>query len=176
LGDRIVTAGGVPRIWDATTGHELKWLYSSGAGNGGSTDWSPVGEHIVVGYTDGTARVWDALSGEVLLTFAGHTSDVTQVAWSADGKRIASSELNGVVKVWDAATGQELLSFTAPGATSVVDLSPDGKYVIAAGTYDTPVVRRVWGSTEELIAHARECCVTRELTRQEREQFGLPPR
>jgi WD40 repeat protein len=120
--------------------------------------------------------VWDAVTGEVLLTFSAHNSAVTQVTWSADSTRIASAEYNGVVKVWDPTIGQELLSFATPGATSVVDLSPDGKYVIAAGAYNTPVVRRVWGSTEELIAYARECCVTRELMRQEREQFGLPER
>jgi WD40 repeat protein len=79
------------------------------------------------------------------------------------------------VKVWDAATGDEVLSFETPGALGNVNWSPDGRYVIAAGAFDTPVVRRVWQSTEELITYAKECCVPRELTSQEREQFGLPP-
>ena len=56
--------------------------------------------------------------------------------------------------------------------------SPDGKYLL------TPVgdmverlsgVWRVWQTTEDLIAYAKECCVFRELTPEEREQFGLPP-
>ena len=29
---------------------------------------------------------------------------------------------------------------------------------------------------DELIVHARDCCVTRELTPEERLQFGLPER
>jgi hypothetical protein len=37
-------------------------------------------------------------------------------------------------------------------------------------------VFHIWQSTEELIAFARECCVFRDLTLEEREQFGLPPR
>jgi hypothetical protein len=35
-------------------------------------------------------------------------------------------------------------------------------------------VFRVWLSVEELIAYAKECCVFRELTPEERQQFGLP--
>ena len=31
-------------------------------------------------------------------------------------------------------------------------------------------------SLEELVAYAKECCVVRELTPDERELFGLPPR
>jgi hypothetical protein len=38
------------------------------------------------------------------------------------------------------------------------------------------MVHRVWQSTQELINHAKACCVTRALTPQEREQFGLPVR
>jgi WD40 repeat protein len=89
---------------------------------------------------------------------------------------VASGDGDGAVKVWDASTGEEVLSFMTPGNTVSVDWSPDGQYVSAGGMYLTPVIRRAWQSTEELITHARECCVTRELTAEERAQFGLPPR
>ena len=74
------------------------------------------------------------------------------------------------------ATGAEVLSFRAPDVVYSVDRSPDGYYVIAGGYFNPPVVRRAWQSTEELIAHAKECCVSRELTDAERQQFGLPER
>jgi hypothetical protein len=80
------------------------------------------------------------------------------------------------VKVWDAATGEEVISFGVPGFTSRVEWSPDGKQIIVAGGFDMPVVKRVWQSTQELIEYARECCVFRELTEAEREQYGLPAR
>jgi hypothetical protein len=57
-----------------------------------------------------------------------------------------------------------------------VNWSPDGKHVIAAGNATEPVIRRAWQSTEELMAYARENCVLRELTPEERAQFGLPSR
>jgi hypothetical protein len=39
-----------------------------------------------------------------------------------------------------------------------------------------PVIKRIWASPDELIAHAYDCCVTRKLTAEERVQFGLPAR
>jgi len=35
-------------------------------------------------------------------------------------------------------------------------------------------IRRAWQSTQELIDYAKECCVIRDLTKEERTQFGLP--
>ena len=55
-----------------------------------SVDWSPDGTHLVTGGSDGLPRVWDASSGDVLLTLPGHIEEVVIVTWSADGRRIAS--------------------------------------------------------------------------------------
>jgi hypothetical protein len=66
-----------------------------------------------------------------------------------------------------------VMRFQVPGFTTSVDWSPDGKYLIAPA--DQVVIARVWQSTEELIQYAKECCVFRELTPEERQQFGLMP-
>jgi hypothetical protein len=57
-----------------------------------------------------------------------------------------------------------------------VDWSPDGKYLMAAGTFAEPVVRRARQSTAALVEYAYECCVFRELASEEHIQSGLPPR
>ena len=55
--------------------------------------------------------VWDAATGQEILTLKGHTGWVGSVAFSPDGKRLASAgQMDGTVKVWDAATGQETLT------------------------------------------------------------------
>jgi WD40 repeat protein len=118
----------------------------------------------------------DATSGEELLRFTAHSDDIWHATWSPNGTRIVSGDESGEVKVWDAATGAVVLGFRVPGAVYSVDWSPDGNYVIAGGYFNPPVVRRAWQSTEELIDYAKECCVTRELTDAERQQFGLPER
>jgi WD40 repeat protein len=138
-----------------------------------NAEWSPDGKRLVLGERYGKSRVMDATSGEELLVFAAHSDDIWHATWSPNGKRIASSDESGEVKVWDAATGGVVLSLRAPDAVYSVNWSPDGQFIIAGGYFNPPVVRRAWQSTQELITHARACCVTRELTDPERQQFGL---
>ena len=73
-------------------------------------------------------KVWDAATGQEVLTLKGHTGGVTSVAFSPDGKRLASASWDGTVKVWDAATGQEALTLKGhTGWVTSVAFSPDGK-------------------------------------------------
>jgi WD40 repeat protein/serine/threonine protein kinase len=182
--DRIATGcaanefGTGPLIWDADTGVLLMAFEDVGGQEESTlrTDWLPDGFHLVTGHSSGAIRVWNTATGELLQTFSGHTNAVSGVSWSPDGQRVASGDQNGIVKVWDANTGHEVRSFQAPGQVPNVNWSPAGTYLIATGEFDTPVIRRVWPSTEALIEEAKACCVTRQLTPEEREQFGLPPR
>ena len=67
---------------------------------------------------DETVRVWDAVSGAGLLTFAGHTKSViSALAVLPDGK-LASGSWDKMVRVWDAASGACLL--TLAGHTDCV--------------------------------------------------------
>ncbi len=157
-------------IWDAD-GNKVMELHST---NGESVrgEWSPNGTRIAIGYEDGTAKIWDATTGqEVLRLAASNGILIWQVAWSPDGQRVASVDANGMLKVWDAGAGGEVMRLQVPGFTASVDWSPDGKYLIAPA--DQVVIARVWQSTDELIKYAKECCVFRELTPEERQQFGL---
>ena len=81
-----------------------------------------------------------------------------------------------MVRIWDAETGTEVYRFEVGGGAYSTDWSPDGTQVIVAGSFLVPEIRPVWPSTEALIAYAQECCVLRELTAEERAQFGLPER
>ena len=58
--------------------------------------FSADGKRIVSGSEDKTVKVWDAATGQEVLTLKGHTGQVTSVAFSPDGKRIVSGggELN----------------------------------------------------------------------------------
>jgi WD40 repeat protein len=120
--------------------------------------------------------VWDAASGEVLVTFTKHTNGVWDLAWSPDGTRLLSGDESGVIKIWDATTGDEVCSFVAMPNVLAVNWSPDGNFIIVAGADPTPIIKHVWQSTDSLIDYAYECCVSRDLTPEERAQFGLPER
>ncbi len=87
-------------------------------------------------------EVWDAQTGEKLLTPKGHGDAVHSIAFSPDGKRLASASSDKAVKVWDATSGKELL--TLKGHTvGVRDLAfrPDGKHLVTLGMDGTI---RVW--------------------------------
>ena len=64
--------------------------------------WSPDGSRIVTGGDDRIARVWDAETGEEVLSIRGHTASIRTLAWSPDGQWIATGQVGGVIRVWNA--------------------------------------------------------------------------
>jgi hypothetical protein len=52
------------------------------------------------GHKGSTAKVWDAISGQELLTLRGHTSSVYGLAFSPDGKRLATASDDDTVQVY----------------------------------------------------------------------------
>lgn len=151
-----------------------------------SVYWSPDGSKILTGggrqefgTTDNPAIIWDANTGEQLLVINQHTEQVWEGAWSPDSSRIVTGSSDGTTRIWDAATGAEILRLSTPTTWSNVPAwSATGDYLAVAlysfGVPSRSEIFRVWQSTEELIEYAYECCVFRELTPEERVQFGLP--
>ena len=72
--------------------------------------FSPDGKRIVSGSLDKTVKVWDADTGQEVLSLKGHTDRVTSVAYQPRRQTHRHRQRDGTVKVWDAATGQELLT------------------------------------------------------------------
>jgi WD40 repeat protein len=187
-GTRIASCAtpGVLQMWDATTGKSIYGGYAHNTADlsfGDAFDacllggWSPDGKKILTTSVGGNgATIWDAETGEKILVFKEHSGGIGFSTWSPNGQRIATGDFSGVAKIWDAETGAVLLSFSFPvgGFLFQVDWSPDGTRLAGANLMNSVEIYRVWQSLEDLIAYAKECCVVRELTPEERQQFGLP--
>jgi len=63
---------------------------------------------------DGTARVWDASTGEQLVQFE-HGSDVVGATFDGRQRRVLSWCFDGTARLWDVETGRQLVEFKNSG-------------------------------------------------------------
>jgi WD40 repeat protein len=141
--------GGV-KVWDTRTGKEILslkgdtvWVYS--------VAFSPDGKRLVSvsgGYAEqgrlipAEVTVWNAQTGDEMLSLKGHTSSVRSVAFSPNGQRLVSGSDDKTVKMWDAQTGREILTLKGhTDSVMSVAFSPDGKRLLS-GSADKTV--KMW--------------------------------
>ena len=142
--NKIFTAGKSLAIkqWNLTTQkcilalarHKI-WLEDAAVSKDGTL--------IAIGQANGSIKIIDADSGEIVQTLTGHTELVRSVALSEDGKRLVSGGDDKTVKVWNLATGKSKDLKGHKGWVKSVAFSPDGK-VVASGSFDSTV--KIWNA------------------------------
>ena len=105
--------------------------------------WSPDGTHILTASMDGTARIWDTITGDNTLTLTD-TDRVTAVAWSPDGTHILTASRSGMAQIWDATTGNNTQTLTDMDRVTAVAWSPDSTHILTASMDGTA---RIWDTT-----------------------------
>lgn len=104
--------------------------------------WSPDGTRLATAGHDQTARVWDAVTGESLVTLNGHMDRVYLGVWSPDGELLATVSRDMTARIWEVATGRELKRLEGHEETLIdAAWSPDGRRLATASLDHTA---RIW--------------------------------
>jgi WD40 repeat protein/transcriptional regulator with XRE-family HTH domain len=138
-GQRLATNCGLNhstvKVWDLATGQGL-WESPEPAIHTApgdvsymifSVDFSPDGSRVVSCDHSGNVLVWDAATGEQLMSLKGFTGYIQKVTISPDGSMIAAAGKEGII-IWNANNGSRLMRFSS-GAFGV-DFSPDGNRLV----------------------------------------------
>lgn len=97
--------------------------------------FSPDSGRLASSSYDQTVRIWDVVTGELLLTL-DQPAQSKGVAWSPDGLRVAAStdvasDRNGHVRVWDAISGELQLDIPVGNTrTGIVAFNPAGSRIV----------------------------------------------
>jgi WD40 repeat protein len=173
-GTRIVLVdqfsfSGPVKIWDVATGEPLLTLLPEDFEYGTSgVAWSRDGTRIVTFSLDHVGRIWDPETGVLLQSFPARQYGLGP-QWSPSDERVLTSE-ESHTRVWDAATLREVIDYPEGRSAS---WSPDGRWVAIGYANGDVKVFPAWESLEDLVAYAKDCCVLRDLTPEERAEFGL---
>lgn len=65
---------------------------------------SPDGRWLASASADGTAKIWDAETGEHMDTLVGHMAGVSCLAWAPDGDGLATGGDDKAIRLWDRVT------------------------------------------------------------------------
>ena len=100
------------------------------------------GRRLITASADGTARIWDATTGQELQVLRGHTGAIYSAAFSPRGRLAATASADKTVRVWNVDTGQLVRVLDKhSGAINEVNFSPDGQRLVTASVDKTA---RVW--------------------------------
>ncbi|SEO02678.1 caspase family protein [Bradyrhizobium sp. OK095] len=137
-GTRVVTAGsdaelGSAKVFDVRSGASR--LLVGHRDYVVSASWSADSKRIVTGGggRDKSVNLWDAESGRLLASFAGHQEDIEAVAFFPGGTRLISASEDKTIKVWDVAERRLLLTAIGFGDDGFVSYTPEGCYAGSNG-------------------------------------------
>ena len=94
-------------MWDALSEARVRDV-GGHPGVVSAVTWSPSGEQLISGGSDGILRWWNVHSGECLRVREAHRGMVQALKVSPDGSRLASCGDDGAIVLWDLESSEPL--------------------------------------------------------------------
>ncbi|MGE3672960.1 MAG: hypothetical protein AB7K71_25015 [Polyangiaceae bacterium] len=102
----------------------------------------------VLASADGSVRMWQRESGELLRSFSAHYVDLTEFVVSPNGRYLATASRDEL-RVWDLTTGLAVLAEERGGNVTSVAFTHDSARLLSAGSDRTLAVQRIPEPVEE---------------------------
>jgi len=135
------------RLWDATTGRELRRLEHEAPVN--AVRFAPDGSTLASVTEDGAVHIWDSRSGIEIRRMQQADAAYT-VTVSPSGKFVASASLDKSASVWESATGKHVAHLINDGVIQGLRFDPGETRLVTFGdstettVWDLSTGGRVW--------------------------------
>jgi formylglycine-generating enzyme required for sulfatase activity len=123
-----------PRLADREDSVDTAALLRGHTGGIRAVAFSADGQRVLSASADGTARLWDAVTGEQLAILQGHRRVVTDVRFLPGDDRAVTSSDDAAIHLWNLTTREVIRSFHGhTGDVIAIDLSADGRRMVSCG-------------------------------------------
>jgi eukaryotic-like serine/threonine-protein kinase len=103
-----------------------------------AASFSPDGRRIATVSCDSTARLWDAGTGNALISPLRHDDHVLMARFNADGQRLVTASLDKSARLWDLRSGQVLTEpMRQEHAVLSANISATGQRVVTVSETDS---------------------------------------
>ena len=129
-------------LWDMTTGKKLKSLVSPTNSNIFGLAFSQDGNILAAAPNDGTIRLWDIESGEMIQVLSGTSTVPRSMSFTPDNEYLVTGSRRqagiggeGLIQIWDVSNGINVHYFLGGKNVQALELNSEGN-IIASGHID----------------------------------------
>ena len=135
----------------SATGERLSALHVLGAEGLTGVAFSADGSKLITAALSGTASIWSAETGKLLLTLTGHTDRISSAAFTPDGQMLVTSSQDKSGRIWDLNKNQILARMDLHNRWAPGFLPPIRIVVLLAVSKGSPNVSRFDAATGKLL-------------------------